>query len=370
MNAFFKKTYKASMAIIAFMLLSSSFAFSWDNTQKEGIPWGDNLRQALEISRQTGKPVLLHFFSDTCPPCKMMESRTFPNPAIAKAVQESFIPVKLNVRQYPREAKAFNVQSVPMDLVLSPECHQIQIAVGGQDSHRYSQFLATAKDASAPYMKKYKTDSNQVGSAYISGRSSNQNPAFPNQPAAPSPLETESAQNTDSLPPLPAFPDPPSQISSSIGNTVVTAPVKIEAGGACPINETPSFDYASIPDEEKAKIEFEGYCPVELTLHSMWVRGDYNNRLWFEGRLYFFAGKAQMEEFNRNPERYVPAFNGNDPVAWEESKKVVRGSRAYGAWANGRVFLFSSEENLVKFEEKPWLYIPESQRRYEGVRRP
>ena len=309
MNKSFNKTYTASLAIVAFLFLSSAFGFPWGNAPKNDISWSDNLRQAQELSRQTGKPVLVHFFSDTCPPCKMMEKNTFPNPEIAATVQNSFIPVKLNANQFPREAQMFNVQSVPMDIVLSSDGQVIHSALGGQDPSRYGQFLTTALGKMRP-----------------------QQPA-PQAPAPPIPQPP-----TPNNPPVPPRPN-------------------IEAGGACPINETPSFDYASIPEEDRARIEFEGYCPVELGQHSMWVRGDYNNRLVFEDRLYLFAGKAQLEEFRRNPEKYAPAYQGIDIVIWKERGEKVHGVRNYGAWAVGRVFLFSSEENLSKFEKNARYYI-------------
>ena len=187
--------------------------------------------------------------------------------------------------------------------------------MGGQDANRYGYFLQTA-------LGKVKA-----------------------QPAAQTPVQT------------PDFPAPPISEPAASNDPSALQQPNIEAGGACPINETPSFDYASIPEEDRARIEFEGYCPVELGLHSMWVRGDYNNRLQFEGRLYLFAGKAQMEEFNRNPEKYAPAYQGIDIVVWKERGEKVRGVRNYGAWAVGRVFLFSSEENLVKFEKNARYYL-------------
>ena len=183
-----------------------------------------------------------------------------------------------------------------------------------------------------------------------------------NQQSDSSPFENELEQNDGSLPPLPEFPAPPTSSPS-----VDAAQPKIEAGGACPINETPSFDYESIPEEERSKIEFEGCCPVELNQRLMWVRGDYNHRLLFEGRLYFFAGKAQMEEFRQNPEKYAPAFQGVDLVVWKEQRKLVRGYRNYGAWIEApgmveRVYLFISEENLNKFAKNPHEYIPDNKK--------
>ncbi|MBR6437019.1 MAG: thioredoxin fold domain-containing protein [Thermoguttaceae bacterium] len=319
MNKSFNKTYTASLAIVAFLFLSSAFGFPWDSAPKNEISWSDNLRQAQELSRQTGKPVLVHFYSDTCPPCKMMEKNTFPNPEISATVKNSFIPVKLNANRNPREAQMFNVQGVPMDIVLSPNGQPIEMAVGGQDASRYSQFLATALGKMRP-----------------------QQPA----PQVPAPA-----------PQTPDFPAPPIPEPPTPNNPPVPPQPNIEAGGACPINETPSFDYASIPEEDRARIEFEGYCPVELGQNFMWVRGDYNNRLVFEDRLYLFAGKAQLEEFRRNPEKYAPAYQGIDIVVWKERGEKVHGIRNYGAWAVGRVFLFSSEENLSKFEKNARYYL-------------
>lgn len=311
------------MTIIVILLLSPAFGFPWDSAPKNEIAWSDNLQQARELSRQTGKPVLLHFFSDTCPPCKMMEKNTFPNPAITETIQKSFIPVKLNANRFPREAQMFNVQSVPMDIIISPNGQIINATRGGLDANRYGLFLATAQNAAGVRP---------------------QQPQQPQQPPAPAS-------------PMPDFPAPPMPEQPSPNNPLIVKQPAIEAGGACPINETPSFNYAAIPEEEKAMIEFEGYCPVELTQHSMWVRGDYNNRLQFEGRLYLFAGKAQMEEFNRNPEKYAPAYQGIDIVLWRERGEKIHGVRNYGAWAVGRVFLFSSEENLSKFEKNARYYL-------------
>ncbi|MBR0238846.1 MAG: thioredoxin family protein [Thermoguttaceae bacterium] len=323
-----KYIFIAAAAIALFFQFSSSFGFPWDNAPKKEIQWSDNLKQALELSRQTGKPVLLHFYSDTCPPCRMMEKNTFPNPAIVDLVEKSFIPVKLNSKQYAREAQMFNVQYVPTDIVLTPDGQTIDSKEGGQDVSRYSLFLATAQEAAKPYMAKY-VNNGQVGTASISG----------------SKVNHHQQQASNQFPAPPAIENPPA------------VPTNIQPGGACPINETPSFDYASIPEEDRARIEFEGYCPVELGLRSMWVRGDYNTRQLFEGRLYLFAGKAQQEEFNRNPEKYAPAYQGIDIVIWKERGEKVQGSRSYGAWAVGRVFLFSSEESLIKFEQNARYYL-------------
>ena len=357
MNAFFKYVFIVTTATTALFSCSHALGFplggvSLGGVSQSEISWGDNLSRAQVLARHSAKPILVHFFSDTCPPCKMMDKHTFPNPEIAKTVQSSFIPVKLNVRQNPREAQMFNVQSVPTDIVLSPDGQKIHMAVGGHDVSRYGQFLTSAKIASVPYLAKYNVKSDQVatvdqiGTVSISGRELVQGNRGQGAGNSFSP-ETNYNSSTYSSYQAPSYPD----------NQLAMHQPKIEAGGACPINETPSFDYNAIPEEERARIEFEGYCPVELGDHSLWIRGDYNIRYEFEGRLYLFAGKAQLEKFRKSPKKYAPAYKGIDIVVWKERGVIVRGTRNFGAWAFGRVFLFSSEENLIKFEKNAKFYI-------------
>ena len=356
MNAFFKYVITVTAATTVFFSISYAMGFQFGGApQNDEISWSDNLSQAQVIARHTGKPILLHFFSDTCPPCKMMDKHTFPNPAIAKTVQDSFIPVKLNVKHYPREAQMFNVQSVPTDIVLSPDGQQIQMSWGGLDVSRYGQFLATAQVAAKPFLAKYNPNNNQVGTATISGRESVAGANLGNRgQSAGNNYPPEANYNPSTYSSL-QTPDIPN-------NQLIAKQPTIGPGGACPINETPSFDYAAIPEEERARIEFEGYCPVELGDRSLWIRGDYNIRYEYEGRLYLFAGKDKLEKFKSNPKKYAPAYQGIDIVVWKERRVRVQGSRNYGAWAFGRVFLFSSEENLIKFEKNARYYVTPSNR--------
>lgn len=307
MKTVFKNICTALTAIMALLFIMPENGFSWDSAPHNKIEWGYDFQQAQELSKKTGKPILAHFYSGYCNPCMMMETYVFPNPTIIETVQKSFIPVKINVDQNQAIKEKYNINSVPFDLVLTSNDQIIHFARGGQNVNGYWQFLMIAQTKAKAFQM--------------------------NPPSA--------------------APPKPQQIPNN---------VKIEPGGACPIEETPSFDYASIPAEDKARIEFEGYCPVELERRLLWVRGDYNNRYLFEGRLYLFSGKEQMEEFKRHPEKYAPAFQGFDIVTWKDRGERVHGFRYFGARAGGRVFLFSSEENLIKFEKNTRYYLTPNNR--------
>lgn len=93
----------------------------------------------------------------------------------------------------------------------------------------------------------------------------------------------------------------------------------------------------------------EGFCPVSLREKGGWVPG---NRRWgafHQGRTYLFAGPEEQERFLKNPEPYAPVLSGNDVVALVEQGQAVPGQRRFGAWYDDHVYLFSSEAAYQKF---------------------
>jgi uncharacterized protein len=61
-------------------------------------PWGD---EAFEKARREGKPVFLSVGYSTCYWCHVMERESFSNPEIARQLNESFVPIKLDREERP-----------------------------------------------------------------------------------------------------------------------------------------------------------------------------------------------------------------------------------------------------------------------------
>jgi YHS domain-containing protein len=59
---------------------------------------------------------------------------------------------------------------------------------------------------------------------------------------------------------------------------------------------------------------------------------------------------------------------GEDIVLMVERNKRVEGNRKFGAWFQGRVFLFSNQETLNVFADRPEYYL-EIALKYEMARR-
>jgi YHS domain-containing protein len=100
----------------------------------------------------------------------------------------------------------------------------------------------------------------------------------------------------------------------------------------------------------------EGYCPVLLSTEERWVPGNPAYYTMYRGHVFRFSSEEAMSEFTKTPDRYTPVAMGEDIVLMVDRNKKVYGSRQFGAWYQGRVFLFSSQESLDAFAAAPQYY--------------
>lgn len=106
----------------------------------------------------------------------------------------------------------------------------------------------------------------------------------------------------------------------------------------------------------------EGYCPVILGNEERWTPGNPALYVMFRGHVYRFSNEQAMATFIQNPMKFAPIAMGEDIVLMVERNKKSYGTRKFGAWYDGRVYLFSCQESLDIFAAKPEYYAEIAQK--------
>lgn len=176
--------------------------------QAEGIQWQQDLEAAKTLAKQTGRLVLVHFWTPTCAPCLTLDETVFNQAGVAAAVEARFVPVKLNANENSATAQGFGITRVPTDVILTPDGHVV------------------GKLISPPTPGGYVAELTQVASAYAAtpGQS------FANAAAkAPAPSQLNAAYASlpvaaNALPAAPLFGN--SQTTNGFGQPPITPTVQ------------------------------------------------------------------------------------------------------------------------------------------------
>jgi YHS domain-containing protein/thiol-disulfide isomerase/thioredoxin len=103
-------------------------------------------------------------------------------------------------------------------------------------------------------------------------------------------------------------------------------------------------------------LALEGYSPVALSAQRKWVKGRADFAAEYRGVLYYLSSARELETFNANPQRYAPQLLGCDPVLLWKSDRAVRGSTRFGAFFDGRLYLFATRDSREEFKTAPLRY--------------
>jgi YHS domain-containing protein len=102
----------------------------------------------------------------------------------------------------------------------------------------------------------------------------------------------------------------------------------------------------------------KGFCPVELKNNRKLVNASPLFQSDYLSKTYSFSSAEAKAEFDSAPERYAPAYAGNDIVRLANGEVDVEGSLDHAVWYRGQLFLFTSAESRDTFSSSPGKFAP------------
>jgi len=428
-----------------------ALAVSGARAEPLGPAWLASAEAARQQSLATGKPILIYFYGERCPACKVMQRDVLSRADVLDALRSQYVLMQANADQVPALAKQYGIVALPTTVAISADGQMLDKIQGRLDAANYvarlNQTAATARRAPAGAAPQASA-APQVGVApqiaasaaggpaglprmgdyvppmpggYMSAHGnvpagSVPSPAGPSagyappavSPAAP-PMGT-----TGYIPPAQAVPpsatmQPPAYAASQAGQAFLPPAQQLPVGpaampaaasaasappAAVPAAVTPAMGDRGYPPAPGAAmpvgvqpqppapvspaatqnvgaaagpaaavnppLALEGFCPVDLCERQRWTPGDPRYGLVHRDRTYLFAGAEQRDRFNADPDRYAPILSGIDIVLAIERGQQLEGHRRHGVFYNGRVYLFSSEESLQRFAQRPDFYADQA----------
>jgi thioredoxin-like negative regulator of GroEL len=96
-------------------------AASAAQAQEAGVKWRTDYHAARKEAEAKKLPLLIDFWRPACPPCEKMEHYTFRDPRILSALNEKFIPLKINGLEDTQLAGHLQINAFPTIVLASPD---------------------------------------------------------------------------------------------------------------------------------------------------------------------------------------------------------------------------------------------------------
>ncbi len=366
---FMPKTISATLLSTALAFCAPVIAFAIERE----IAWTEDYEAAVQRAATTNSIVLLHFYGDYCPPCKLLDKKTFHDPALVSKMNEHLVPVKINADRRRDLAQKFQVTRWPTDIYLFPNGDEIYRGVSNADPAVYCKTIerialrhrdwtvernstARAKEKRQDRALAAHTPQIQTEQPIHSGNTGHsvrtQAASWTNKPDATPSNVSASPMTGTTLP-----------NSRVIDNPYVTQqPIVVPPAPKTPLAQQNNTLAAQQVYAET--IGLGGFCPVTL-IESLnepsakgWVEGAKSFAVRHRGRVYHCVSDRARQALLREPDRFTPCLSGFDIVHFCKAGELHDGKCEFGCIQEGtnRVFLFETKANYDEFTQNSAFY--------------
>jgi protein disulfide-isomerase len=97
--------------------------------RRETIAWIDDYQRGMQLASETGKPAMVFFTADWCPPCRELKRNVFSNRDVVEASRR-LINIYVDADKSPETLRANYVNEIPTIFFLKPQGDKIKTLKG------------------------------------------------------------------------------------------------------------------------------------------------------------------------------------------------------------------------------------------------
>ncbi len=136
--------------ITALIIVFSGIAVS------EEAYWFTNFKEGVSAAKNSGKDVIIYFYSDHCPYCWQMEEFVLGDPQVDKLIRENYVFISLSVDEVSYEVdRKFNPIGTPYFVFYNPESDKVIFEVfGSREKDDFLNLLIKACKKSKTFVRR------------------------------------------------------------------------------------------------------------------------------------------------------------------------------------------------------------------------
>jgi thiol-disulfide isomerase/thioredoxin/YHS domain-containing protein len=338
--------------IILIFGLASTPAFSVE----QEIAWTEDYDAAVQRAASANCVLLLHFYGDYCPPCKLLDKKTFHDPSLVAAINENVVAVRINAEKRKDLATKYNVNRWPTDVYLYSNGDELYRGISDQDPTVYTKKIQRIalhhRDWSLERESIAKNTHRGQAGTLVANTQQPQSEKKVYANTTSQSTKSQSASSTNNS-------DPQRVTQSALPLVAHAAPLKQPRVIDNPYLAKKPIEVPAAPLHVVAEtVGLGGYCPVTLvesigrSSDAVWVRGSASFAVRHRGRVYHCASEQARQTLLSEPDRYTPCLSGFDLVHFFKTGLLVDGKCEFGCIQpnSNKVYLFADIANYHEFE--------------------
>jgi YHS domain-containing protein len=351
---------------------------------ESSIQWRTNLDAAKIEATRSNRLLLLHFTRKSCGPCKYLDDNVFSLPHVGPAVEQQFVPVRIDADTSPALAHSFGIKQVPTEIILTP---QGDVVANLPIPDKADPYLGQLQNVARHYAQ------STAGAASAPGNSATPevNSAYANLPVAKTPAPAPAAMTVKppqtqgnpfmatAAPPQAGAPNmtagqgtPPtaSPMTPPIAQQTAQAAVKPynpygTMAPAMPANAMPrSYQYTAeaaapaAPPVASSAIAATATAATMPNSSSVAVTSASPTTKAAPPAAATVAAAPTAAPAQLPPGAPPVGFEGYCPVSVKTQEKWIPGNPSIGVVHRGRTYLFAGEAERQQFWADPDAYSP------------